>query len=462
MVPNRLSRDDVTNLALEAPDTLMHQAALGVLDAGQLLDHEGRLRIASIRERLAPKVQRAPELHQVLHETGFLQGRPLWIDDPDFRIENHVHAVTLPRPGGRDAALEFVATRLAEPMDRARPLWQLWFLEGYANDRVGVVLKTHHALCDGPAMLNLVVALFDLEPTADPVPAIRWTPVPVPSGRALLADNFEVAAADLGRGLRRLRHPVRLGRAAAASLRGGWETVRQGRGAPVTSLNRPIGVDRRFAVTALPLHEVKRIAHGSHVKVNDVFLDLVAGGLRAVLLARGEAVDGVTLHASIAVSMHPMGDASTLGNRVGTMVVPLPLTEASPGSRLAAIAAGTAVAKSRQRAPVTPAFMALLARSGVTRRYIRRQRIINVLSTNLAGPAFPLYVAGARLLEVFAAPPIAGNVTASFAALSYDDELNLSVVADAAAWPDLAVLMDGIGECWDALSRPSVPRAAGL
>ena len=452
----------MTNLALEAPDTLMHQAGLGVLEAGPLLDPDGRVRIELIRKRLGPKVEQTPELHQVLHPTGFLQGRPLWIDDPGFKIENHVHVATLAAPGGLPAALRFVEATLGELMDRSRPLWHLWFLEGYAPDRIAVVLKTHHALLDGPAMVNLIAQLFDLEPNPEPPPAIQWTPVPPPSGRALIADNFRIAWGDLGRGFRRLGHPVRLARAARATVRGAWETVRQGRGAPLTSLNRPIGSARRFAVCSIPLREVERVAHGSNVKVNDVFLDLVAGGLRAVLLSRGEPVDNVTLHASIAVSMHPAGDETTLGNKVGTVLVPLPLGDPNPIARLRPIAAGTAVAKSKQRAVVTPAFMSVLAKSGLTRRFIRRQRMLNVLSTNLRGPAFPLYVAGARVLEIYAAPPIAGNVTVSFAALSYEGDFNISVVADAAAWPDLDVLMDGIRACWLDLSRPAVPLAAGL
>ena len=462
MVPNRLSVDDLTNLALEAPDTLMHQAGLGVLDAGPLVDADGRIRIEALRSRLRPKVQQTPELQQVLHPTGFLQGRPLWIDDPEFKIENHVHLASLPPPGGLPAALRFVEATLGELMDRSRPLWQLWFLEGYAPGLAAMVLKTHHALLDGPAMLNLIAQLFDLEPNPAPPPAIQWTPVPPPSARALVADNFRVATGDLGRGFRRLGHPIKLARTAGATLRGGWETVRQGRGAPVTSLNRPIGSRRRFAVSSVPLRDVERVAHGSKVKVNDVFLDLVAGGLRTVLQSRGEPVDGVTFHASIAVSMHPAGDGTTMGNNVGTVLVPLPLGDPDPVSRLQSIAAGTAVAKARQRAVVTPAFMSLLAQSGVTRRYIRRQRMLNVLTTNLRGPTFPLYVAGARVLEIYAAPPIAGNVTVSFAALSYEGDFNLSVVADAAAWPDLDVLVDGIRSCWLELSRPSVLLAAGL
>jgi WS/DGAT/MGAT family acyltransferase len=441
----------------------MHQAAVGVLDGRPLLDAADHVQIPQIRALLEPKVLRTPELVQVLHPTGLFQGRPLWVDDARFRIEHHVGVVSLPAPGGEREALKFVERTLAEQMDRSRPLWQLWFLEGYAPDRVGIVLKTHHALVDGPAMVNLVGRLFDVEPSRRSEAPVRWNPSAPPSRRALVADNFKVATGDIGHAAGRLRHPLRLARAGGATLLGGWETVRRGRGAPVTSLNQPIGVARQVAVYPLSLREVKRVAHGSHVKVNDVFLNLVAGGLGAVLLSRGEPVGGVTLHASIAVSMHRAADPTMVGNHVGTMIVPLPVGEENPAARLAAIAAGTSMAKARQRPVVTSAFMSLLTRSGLTRRYIRRQQMINVLTTNLHGPQVDLYVGGARLLEVFAAPPIAGNVTVSFAALSYGQQFNISVVTDTASWPDLDVLMAGVDACWHESSRPSmVPFAAGL
>ncbi|HYL08254.1 MAG TPA: wax ester/triacylglycerol synthase domain-containing protein, partial [Candidatus Udaeobacter sp.] len=164
MAGNRLSIDDVSNLALEAPDTLMHQAAVAVLDADLLLDPEGHVRIDLVRRFLESKLSGAPELRRVLRPTRQFQGRPLWVDDPGFRIENHVHAGSLPDPGGEAALLKFVEHTTAEQMDRALPLWQLWLLDGYAPGRVALVIKVHHALVDGPGMLNLVGQLFDQEP----------------------------------------------------------------------------------------------------------------------------------------------------------------------------------------------------------------------------------------------------------------------------------------------------------
>lgn len=222
--------------------------------------------------------------------------------------------------------------------------------------------------------------------------------------------------------------------------------MKAGRHAPRTSLNGRIGMSRALGVLPLDLAEVKAVAHAYGVKVNDVVLDLIASGLRSVLLSRGERTHGVAIHASMAVRLPGESDALG-GNHAGTMVVPLVLDEAE-GPRLSDIGAATAKAKLAQRGAVPQGLMVLLAMTGLTRLLIRRQTLVNILMTNLAGPPFPLYVAGARLLEVFAITPIAGNVTASFAAFSYNGRLDLSVDADARSWPDLDVLISGMAAGW--------------
>jgi hypothetical protein len=196
---------------------------------------------------------------------------------------------------------------------------------------------------------------------------------------------------------------------------------------------------------------VKEVAHARGVKVNDVILNLVAGGLRAVLLARGERVDGISLRASMAVLMPTAEADSLVGNHAGTVIVPLPVGDGNPAVRLAAIAAATMRAKRTQRAAVSQVFTVAMAVSGLTRFFIRRQHLVNVLETNLSGPPFPLFIAGARLRDAYAITPVAGNVTASFAALSYNGRLDLSVHVDADAWPDLDILMHAMSAEWRAL-----------
>jgi diacylglycerol O-acyltransferase / wax synthase len=458
----RLTVADLTNLAVEGTDTPMHQGGLGVVDGRPLLDAEGRVAIDRVRAHLQARLDRVPELRRILYPTGPFEGRPLWVDDPAFRIENHVLVAQLPPPGGESQALKFAEGMMASLMDRTRPLWQLWFLEGYGEGNIGIFLKLHHVFADGPAILNIIGLLFDLEPGILDSPS-PWSPSPPPPARVLALDNFARKGRAAKRAIRQLAHPVLLGRSAGVATRGIWAALQEGRGAPRTSINRPIGPTRRVGVVRLSLADVKSVAHELGVKVNDVFLDLIAGGLRAVLVSRGVPVDQMDIRASMAVSLHS-SRRDLVGNHAGTMIVPLPIGEAGAATRLPLIAANTARAKARQRGAVPQAFMAVLALSGLTRFFIRRQHLVNVLVTNLSGPQFPLYVAGGRLLDAVPIPPIAGNVTVSFAALSYDGNLVLSVHADRKTWPDLDLVLEGMRSGWRELQGATavVPAAQGL
>lgn len=448
----RLTLADLANLAAEASDTPMHQGALGILEGSSLLDQDGRVRIEAIRTHIAARLDRVPELRRVLFRTGPLQGRPLWVDDPEFRIENHVLVTRLPAPGGESRALRFAEAHMGSLMERSLPLWQMWFLEGYGQGKVGLFLKLHHVFADGQAILKIVGLLFDLEPGVVETNRSIWTAAPPPSPRALAIDNLARKGPLISRAGRRLAHPAVLVRATGTTARAIWATIHEGRGAPRTSINVPIGPTRRVETMSLSLAEVKAVAHAEGVKLNDVFMDLIAGGLREVLLDRRATVEGLRIRASMAVAQKGPGESDHLGNHVGTMIVPLPIDVDDVRERLAMIAAATVHAKTMQRSAVPQTFMAALALTGLTRFFIRRQHLVNVLVTNLPGPQFPLYVAGARLESVVPIPPIAGNVTASFAAISYDGRLTLSVHADGEAWPDLDVLMRGMESSWRRLN----------
>lgn len=452
----RLSLADLTNLAVEAVDTPMHVGAVGVLDAGALLDSAGRLHIDAIRRRIEGRLWRLPELRRRLLDTGPLQGRPLWVDDASFRIEQHVMMATLEPPGGEPGAMRFAETAMGGLMDRKHPLWQLWFLDGYAPDEVGVFLKLHHVLADGSAVLNMIALLFDLEPVVIDPPSQTWSPSAPPSAVALMRDNAMGKAAALATGFRRLLRPIALLKAAWLTIRSLWATLAEGIGSSHTSFNVPVGTTRKVAVMRMDLAEAKALARHSGAKVNDVILDVVTGGVRSVLLQRGEKIDELEIKASIAVSLRSHDRAAVVGNHTGTMIVALPVDQVDGTGRLAIIQAATTRAKRLQRAGVPQSFMALVALSGLTRFFIRRQHLVNVLVTNLAGPPIPLYVAGARLLDAFAITPVAGNVTLSFAALSYDGRLDLSVNADAEAWPDLGALTAGMRATWRTMTQGAI------
>jgi diacylglycerol O-acyltransferase / wax synthase len=450
----RLSQADLTNLAVEAPDTPMHQAVLASLDAGPLLDEKGALRVREIQSHVEARLDRVPELRRILFRPHVLGGRPLWIDDPDFRIENHIEAVRLDRPGGEDVALAFAEAQMSQLMDRSRPLWRIWLLEGYSEDRLGILIKIHHALADGRAIVNMLAQIFDLEPVAMDHPVSTWSPFVRPRATALVADNLNSKSRSFVRALLRLAHPVVLARSAGSGFAGTTEALRQTRGAPRTSFNRPIEVGRRVGAIHIPLQDAKAVAHAGGVKLNDMFLSLVATALRSMLASRGEPVRGA-LRASVAVSRPGSSDMS--GNHVGTVVVPVPMDVDDPKALLTSVAQASARAKANQKAVASTGLMVFLARTGVMRAFIRRQHMINLLTTDIPGPPVPLFFAGAEVRDPIALAPIAGNVTVSFAALSYAGVLTLSFVADASRWPDAEKLTDALRSSWLELRQLLLP-----
>src|SRR5581483_5655961 len=444
----RLTAADLTNLALEAPDTPMHQAVLATVEAHPLRGPDGRLDIARVRAHVESRLDRVPELRQVILRPGLLRGRPLLVDEPGFRIDEHVMSATLPTPGGEAAALAFAERELGAVMDRSRPLWAIWLLDGYAPDRFGLLVKLHHAIADGPAMVNILAQVFDLEPDAPEVSAPPWVPAPPPTGRVLLLDNLATRAGAVARAGSVLRHPLRGARRAVTSMHRMLAEYGRRSHAPKTSLNRPVGMGRRVAAVHASLAEAKTIAHRSGVKLNDVFLFVVARSIGRVLESRGETCDGIALHAGVAVSRASVREATLSGNHVGSMVVSLPLALQDPVEQLKAIAASSAIAKTEQQPELSTGVMVLMAETGVARAFIRRQQLLNVLTTNLPGP---------RVSSPVAMAPTAGNVTVSFAALSYESELTFSVLADAASWPDFEVLQEAMRASWQEISAWAAP-----
>jgi WS/DGAT/MGAT family acyltransferase len=267
-------------------------------------------------------------------------------------------------------------------------------------------------------------------------------PVPVPSGRELFADNVRRHAAALARVAAALGRPVRTVR----RLRAGWPAVHEtlaSEPAPRSSLNRPIGAGRRFALVRGRLDPVKRVANGYGATVNDMLMTAVAGGLRDLLRGRGERVDDVVLRAYVPVSLHRERPGQARGNRDGVMAVSLPIGLPDPVARLRLIAAETAERKKRHRAPAGT----LLPNGIVQRAFLRlmaRQRWANVYVANVPGPPDPRYLAGAPLLELFPVVPLIGNVTLGVGALSYAGQLTITAVADHDACPDVEVFADGV------------------
>jgi diacylglycerol O-acyltransferase / wax synthase len=445
----RLSVYDQHCLRVESPARPLQVGILAVLDGRSLLDGAGRLRLDDIRREIDWRVARMPELRRVVFSPGLLAGGPVWLEDRAFRIDHHVSELGVPPPGDDAAMRSLVERVMARPLDRARPLWRMWFLTGLPDGRLGVLVVFHHALADGLTAMRMVRSL--LEPPMPDVgpdrPETRVRPAP-PSWSELVRDNLRSKIATA----MRLTRPATWQRVAAI-VGSAWQTGSLARHAPRTSLNAPVGPRRRLATVRLDLAAGKRVAHTRGCGVNDVVISLVAGGVRALLDTRGEPVQHLRPRVGIAVALFSPGHRREPGNDIGSLLVPLPIGEPDPAARLPLIAADLALAKRTQVAFAEPALRALVGRFGVVRRAMERQRLVNLAETYLPGPPVRIDALGVPVLDLLPIAPLAGNLGLSFVALSYAGRLTVAVRADADQFPDLEVLIVAMERDWQALLR---------
>ena len=424
--------------------------ALIVLDGRQLLDREGRFQIERMREQIQARLQLVPRFRQLLYQPGFGMGWPLWIDAPSVDVAEHVRLLPLAAPADEAQLLVACAELWQRRLDRSRALWEMWFLPGLPDGRVGLFMKMHHSIADGVAGIAALAAFVDAVPDPPAISQAPWTPAAPPSQRELFGDNLRRHLREVGHALSGLTHPAET----VHQIRRGWPAAREafleGR-APQTSLNRRIGSQRRYALVRSDLELVKRIAHTQNAKVNDVLMAAVAGGLRELLVGRAEPVEGLVLRAFVPVSLHTEQPGQARGNLDGGMIVPLPIGEPEDVRRLEMIAAETTLRKARRRPQGATLFPNVPIQRAAL-RLVHRQRVMNTYVANVPGPPIPLYFAGAPVLEVFPVVPIMANVSLGLGALSYAGQFNLTAVADRELCPDLEVFVQGVRRSLDALA----------
>jgi diacylglycerol O-acyltransferase / wax synthase len=441
------------------PDEIWPQdiGAIAVLDGSTLIDTDGRFRIEAVREAVAGRLHLVPRFRQLLDRPQQELGGPLWVDAHAFDLTQHVNVFPLPALADEAQLLFAVEQLRRRRLDWSRPLWEMWFLPGLPDKRVGLFMRTHHCIADGMAGLATLGMFLDVSADAIAAPGRAWTPAPAPSADELRADNRQRRIDERGRKLSRLAHPAKTARSMLAVLPAMREILGE-EALPATSLDRRVGPDRSLALIRTDIDVVKEIAHTHDAKVNDVLLTIIAGGLRALLWSRGEPVDDAVLRVYVPVSLRHGQYAGARGNQIAQMVVPLPIGVSEPGLRLRQIAAETARRKARSRPDVGK-----MPHRGVLGRMflklVNRQRV-NVTTADLPGPPMPLYLAGARLLEVFPVLPLIGKVALGVAALSYAGEFNLTVVADKDAHPDLEVFAAGVTDELHAMAA-STPAGSG-
>jgi diacylglycerol O-acyltransferase len=420
------------------PDQVWPQdiGALGVLDGSSLLDSNGQFRMEAAKRAVEGRLHLLPRFRQILYVPRRGLGGPLWVDAPAFDLSDHVRVERLPTSADEAELLRAVARLRRCPLDKSRPLWEMWFLTGLPDRRIGLFLRLHHVVADGIAGVAELGVLLDAAPSFATPPDQPWAAEPRPSARDLLVDNLERRIARLRNALRGVTRPTATLRRARAAMPALRELLTEEPG-PQTSLNRVIGQDRTLAVVRSKLELVSEVAHAHHAKVNDVLLTVIAGGLRGLLRNRGEQIEEVILPIYVPISLRLGRSSGEGGNLISQMVVPLPLGIADPQLRLRQIAAETAKRKAIGRPSLGTMFHSRLLR-GAMLKIIIRQRV-NVVSADLPGPQIPLYFAGGRLIEVFPLVNLVGNESLGVGALSYAGQFNIMAVGDADAYPDIDV-----------------------
>jgi WS/DGAT/MGAT family acyltransferase len=465
---------DAQFLALEDGRNHGHVSALGIYDPSTAPG--GRLTLEALRELLAQRIHLLEPFRWRLAPVPFGLDHPYWVEDPSFDLEFHLRELALPAPGDDRQLAEQVARLHSRPLDRAHPLWEVYLIQGLQGDRVAVMTKMHHAAIDGVSGGEVLGVLLDPSPEGREVPPAPAAPPPRPVpgdlellGRTVLGMPLLPlrAAWGLPRTLPHLdqvptvRALPGVRRLAAVSARvlspraDGGVLERPALRAPRTRFNGRISAHRRFAFTSLPLTDIKAIKDQLDITVNDVVMGLCAGALRRRLEAVGE-LPATPLLTMVPVSVRTPEQTGTFGNRVSTMIVPLPTDEPDARRRLERVHEVMRSAKERHRA--TPATLmqdanrfvppALLARaSRVVGSLATRDPLappVNVVISNVPGSPAPLFLAGARLEAQYPVSVIIDGVGLNFTVLSYRGQLDLGVVGDRELAPDVWELIDDV------------------
>jgi len=458
----RLTGLDASFLYLETPSSHMHVAGLMILDPSSVAKG---VTLEKVKEVYGSRLHLAPPFRRRLVEVPFGLHHPLWIEDPDFDIDYHIRATGLPSPGGPEQLATLVGRLSAIPLDRSRPLWEVWVIEGLADGNVAVLTKVHHAAIDGAAGNELTVALLDLTAEiADHVPEQEWVADRIPSDVELLS----YAGSSLAR--QPLRVAKALGKTAGAAL----ALRRRNRevpdlapppspfSAPRTSFNTAITPRRSFAFTSLSLPTAKAVKNATGATVNDVVLALCAGALRRYLDDQGEQPDA-PLVAMVPVSVRTEDQKGAMGNQVTSMFASLATDIDDPVERLTVIHECMAEVKVQQKALgadtlgdwaefAAPALAGRAARLySRTKMADRHRPLFNVTISNVPGPAFPLYSIGARMVSNFPVGPIMDGGGLNMTVMSYLDQLDFGLQACPDVLPDIWSLAEGLELALDEL-----------
>jgi WS/DGAT/MGAT family acyltransferase len=447
---DRLSAIDASFLAGEKESAHMHVGAVMIFE-GPPPSREDTL--AQIESRL----HLVPRYRQKLAVPRFEMGRPLWVDDPSFNLEYHVRYTALASPGDLEQLRTLTARIFSQRLDRSKPLWETWFVQGLEDDRFAIISKTHHALVDGISGVDLATVLFDLSPVPPERPEIpEWTPNPEPSQAQLIAEGVKGLIRrpfDLGRAaVEAAVHPERTAGQVLEAAEGFAEVAWAGLNpAPETPLNVEIGSHRRIFWVQTELEQFKAIKNSLGGTVNDVVLAVVSGALARWLRTRGVRTEGLELWAQVPVSIRSDDEHDRLGNRIAVMRAPLPVYARDPVERLRIVRESMQGLKESKQALAAqvisgledfapPTILSMASRTHWS------PRLFNMIVTNVPGPQFPIYFQGRELLELVPVAFLPVNFALTIAAMSYNGKLDFSLLGDYDAMPDIDLVGDYVEE----------------
>jgi diacylglycerol O-acyltransferase len=469
----RMSTLDAGFFFVEHENVPMHIGSLALFE-GPAPAYDDLLQL------FAAKLPLVPRYRQVVRTTPLQLFRPAWADDEDFEIGYHVRHSAVPPPGSDEQLRNLAARIFAQRLDRARPLWEVWFLEGIEGGRWAIISKVHHCMVDGIGGTDLMTVMFDLTPDAvRPVPA-AWEPEPGPAVLSQLAGGMQDAVTWPLRALTAV--PAFLGErlGSAADLRdfgrGLTGSARRLTAPSARSLNGPIGPHRRWAWTTASLSEVKQVRYARGGTVNDVLLAAITRGFRDLLDARGELADGLVVRSLVPISVRGQNEQGLITNRVSAVLANLPVGEPDPLRRLALLREQMDDLKNTDQAVgaqlltemlgfAAPTLLALGSRAA----FRIPQPLVQTVTTNVPGPRFPLYILGRRMEGAYPYVPIGDNLRISIAIFSYLDRISFGVTADYSSVPDIDILAEGISRGLAELgpageskpARPSGPAQRG-
>lgn len=467
----RLTGLDDGFLWMETPTSPLHVASVIVVDGSTAT---GPLTFERIRSLYESRLDFAPPFRRRLVSVPFGIHHPLWIEDPDFDLDWHLRHITMPAGHGTMGDLTDLAAKLAAmPLDRTRPLWEMWFIDGLDGGHVAMLTKVHHAAIDGASGEELMVAILDLE--ADPEPRARpevpWKPDPLPTDTEMLTHAAWSLAQQPIKAVETIRRTVEIAlRLREQSAGAAFSTPPLPFSAPPTSMNGPLTAERSFAASSLSLADIKAVKNAFGCTVNDVVLTMCAGALRRYFDALDEAPEAPIV-AMIPISVRTEDQRGTHGNQVSMMLSSLATDLDDPADRLAHIHSNMKSAKEQQNAIgaeilqewadfASPAIFGRAARLYSNSNSARHRPMFNVVISNVPGPPFPLYVAGSVVLDTYPMGPIFEGFGLNITLMSYRDRVDFGLVACPDLIADVWLIADGLRDSLEELRVVAEERVA--